>query len=471
MTYAIDLYGDGTYGGSGTPDPTAIDMDGAIGDAMAFGPAYLTDAGGSIISAPGLYEIPFSVEVMLLDNIGTVVTTLEQSFSRSFNDEVNDTGSGTLSLANTDSDNSLLPLDAMVTFKVYGTRAYSMLIESKNRINFDEDEESAQLTAYTGRGHGSIFERAVMYPSRGTEVEPIESVRTFNWSTPSTVYDDSGWGYASQITNVLYAQYIWPSLALGVPFAEGWIDLTTGVIWASSATVNGAPAGFCYFRKELFILVSGNYYIQGACDNDGEIWIDGQKIFTISGFVSMFNSRLYLTAGWHTVAARCVNMENGIYGPGPAGLIFALYTTDGQGDPLTVIAHTDASWLIVAYPAKPPGMYVGKVLHTVYDEAVARGVENFSDISLMFTPTLDSAGKAWPETVDISTNIGRTYLEFLTELSSTYIDWWMKPGTLELYAWNKGTRNRLSGVTLHAPTDPEDPLSGNLFGQAHTLFG
>ena len=469
MTYAIDLYGDGTYGGSVTPDPTAIDMDGAIGDAMAFGPAYLTDAGGTIISTPGLYEIPFAVEVMLLDDLGTVVTTLDESFSRSFNDEANETGSGTLSLANTDPDNSLLPLDAMVTFKVYGTRAYSMLIESKNRINFDEGEESAQLTAYTGRGHGSIFERAVMYPSRGTEVEPIEKVRTFNWSAPSSVYNDSGWNFASQITTVGAAQYIWPHL----PFAELWPDLSTGVIWAPSGTVNTAPAGYCYFRKEIYIEEDNYYGLYGAADNKGDVYLDGQNLLNLGGFISselQFNP--YITTGYHTIAVRCLNFTApGGGGQGPAGLIMALYTIDSASTPVNLLLHTDTTWKVVSYPAKPPGMFVGKVLHLVYDEAVARGVENFSDISLMFTPTLDSAGKAWPETVDISTNIGRTYLEFLTELSSTYIDWWMKPGTLELYAWNKGTRNRLSGVTLHAPTDPEDPLSGNLFGQAHTLFG
>jgi hypothetical protein len=47
-------------------------------------------------------------------------------------------------------------------------------------------------------------------------------------------------------------------------------------------------------------------------------------------------------------------------------------------------------------------------------------------------------------------------------MSATYIDFWMKPGTTTLYAWNKGGRGIVRSTSFHTPTDPNDPSTGNL---------
>ena len=456
-------------GGTIVADPSLIEMNGALGDTVVYGPDYLTDAEGTIITEPGEYPVPLSLEVVDTGALSTIITTLGNSFARSFNDELNETGSGTFTLSNDAPGIPLADLDKMVTFKVYGTRAYSMLIESKHKITIDEGEEFAQVTTHNGRGHVSVFERAVMYPSRGVGVQPIEEDRTFNWSTPSPVYDDSWWSRATQICTVGVAQSIW----LTQPFAAGWHDLTAGVIWAPTGTTTNAPSGYCYFRKDVFIPTDGFYLLEAACDNEGELWLDGQRVIDLGGFTSTFDYDVYITAGWHTIAVRGYNAaDDGPPGGNPGGLIMALFSLTSSGQPDTVIFHTDSTWKIVAYPDKPPGMRVGKVLHLVYDEALARGVLDFDNINLKFTTLADSSGQAWPETLDIATKVGTDYLTFLTELSSTYIDWWMKPGTLDLYVWKKNTRTRRSSkATLHGPTDVEDPLTSNIFEQTHTVFG
>ncbi len=468
MTYGGSTYAGATYAGSGDEQTISdIEMDGVIGAAIVLGPDYFTDADGNVIIGPSVFADPFATEVVALDDLSTVTTTLDESFSRSFNDEQNDVGSGTLSLDNTDSDLALLPLDAMVTFSVYGTRAYSMLVESKHKITLTEGEEHDQITTVIGRGHSTILERAVLFPSRGVGVQPIEEDRTFNWSTPSPVYNDSFWGYAKQICTVGVAQSIWPTL----PFAEGWHDLTTGVIWASSGTTQLAPGGDCYFRKDVDVPDDGFYLLEAACDNEGELYLDGQKVIDLGGFKSTFSYSVFITSGAHTVAVHGKNYtESDGGGNGPAGLVVALYALGSDGEPTSMIFHTDNTWKIVAYPEAPPGMFVGKVWHVVWNEALARDVQDFDKVDLMFTTTLDSAGRPWPETLDIASKVGTNYLTFLIELTSTYIDWWMKPGTLELYAWNKGTRNQISGVTFHAPTDGDDPTSGNIYEQTHTVL-
>lgn len=467
-----ELFGEVLFGGS-ISDADAIDMEGAVGDTVVFGPDYLTDEDGSIISTPGEYPVPLSIEVVTTEDLDTIITTLDDSFARSFNDESNETGAGTLSLANGDPDNALVPLDSMITYSVYGRRAYSMLVESKHRITLDEGEEAEQITAFNGRGHVSIFERAVLYPSRGVGIQPIEEDRTFNWSTPSPVYNDAAWGKAKQICTVATAQSIWPHQ----PFADGWHDLTAGVIWSPGSTAMLAPGGNVYFRKDVNVPADGFYLLEAACDNEGELYLDGQKVIDLGGFTGTFSYSVFITQGQHTIAVVGQNYHSGPPrvqggpGQGPAGLIMALYSTDSNGEPVSVIFHTDSTWKIVAYPETPPGMYVGEVLHYVYNEAIARGVKDFNNIELKFGKRLDSAGEYWPETLDIASKVGTHYLTFLVELASTYIDWWMKPGTLEFYAWNKGTRNRISGVSLHAPTDEDDPTTGNLFEQTHTVFG
>jgi len=441
-------------------------------DTVVYGPDFFSDTNGDVVTSPGEIASTLSVEVENLNSLGTVISTLPYAFDRSFTDENNETGSGQLTLANDDTAGlAAADLDRMITFKVQGTKAWSMIVESKTRVTFRAGEEFDQITALTGRGHLSLFENAVLYPSRGVDVSPIEEDRTFNWSTPSPVYDDSSWGRAKAIMTVAQAQSggldSWTA-GIGI-FAEGWPDPSTRIIWAHSGTSMDAPEGFCYFRKDITVGADGFYVLLAAADNRGELYIDGQKVISLGGFYGAYTYNVYITAGQHTIA---VVVENHVWSGtrNPAGLIFALYTATATGEPGTLLAHSDSTWKIVAYPDHPPGMYVGKVLHVVQNEAIARGVWLFDQINLMFTETVDSAGAPWPETLDIASKVGTTYLVFLIEQAVTYIDMWMKPGTLDLYAWNKGTRQRNTGITLHGPTDEDDPYSGNIFEQGHTIL-
>lgn len=465
---AEPTYGEATYGGGDLDSEASswVEMSGAIGDAMPFGPSYYTDENGDIIVGPGIGAVPLSMEVVPRNDFENVDTTsFDETFARSFLDEHNDVGSGQLSYANTDTAaRDALALDVLITFVVWGYRAWSMLLESQTRVAASQGEEHDQVTTVMGRGHLAITDESVLYPSRGTGILPIEEDRTFNWSTPTPVYDDSGWARAYQICTVATAQTIWPHQ----PFVEGWPSRTTGVIWAPGSTHLYAPAGFCYFRHTFTLSSAGWYLLYAACDNRGELWLDGQQVLNLGTFTQSFSYEVYMTAGDHTVAIRGLNYtgSDGVSGQGPAAVVFALYTQDENGEPDTRILESGSDWKIVAYPPSPPGMYVGEVLHTVFDEAWARS--ELEAVELMFSETTDSAGQPWPETVNIATKVGTSYLTFLLELTATYIDVWMKPASFELYAWNKDTRPAPSGLVLYAPTDPDDPSSGNILEQAHT---
>ena len=475
MSYGEAAYGEVEIAGSPDLDSFAfIEMLGAIGDTTVSGPAFYTDPDGDIIEQPGVFVPALALEVAPRSDLANVDTTvMDATFGRSFFDEFNDTGSGQFAYANTDLAVELAldgagdadgDLDAIVTFKVWGVRAFSMLVETQVRVPAAEGEEHDQTTAVVGRGHLCVCDESVLFPSRGTGILPIEEDRTFNWSTPSPVYDDSGWASAYQICTVATAQVVWPWL----PFAQDWPDLTAGVIWASGSTITDAPVGFCYFRKDFTLAQEGFYLLYAACDNDGELWLDGQLVLNLGDFQQSYSYVVFMSAGDHTVAVRGENWTQWSGYVNPAGFIFALYIADAANQPATLILHSDSTWKIVAYPASPPGMYVGDVLRVGFQEAYDR--LELLDVELMFTSLLDSAGNPWPETVDISTKVGTSYLVWLIELTSTYIDVWMKPGTFELYCWNKGTRPAPSEVVMHTPSDPDDPETGNIYEQAHTVL-
>jgi hypothetical protein len=125
---------------------------------------------------------------------------------------------------------------------------------------------------------------------------------------------------------------------------------------------------------------------------------------------------------------------------------------------------------MVGYPAEPPGMSVGEVISRVNYEASRRGNSLANMFRFKFNKQVDSAGAPWPIVADIASKVGTDYLTFLLELTVKYADIWMAPGTLDLYAWVKGTRAKPRDVILHAPTISSDPESGNLFELSHTVL-
>lgn len=548
--YGDTLYGDGLYAGEGSGEGTGswIVIGGAITDTVAEGPAYYTDEDGNPIVSPDVSIKPFSVAIYDPNDLTTPLSTLEDTFSRSFNDEVNDPGSGTFAFGNIDTDAATnVAMGNWNNFYVYGNLAFTMLVEGLHKVTYDQGEEHDQITVVSGRGHVAEWEDSVMYPSRGVDSLPIEDDRVFNWTSLSYVH--TGWKNAKQIIRQDQDSAPWG----GDPVEWSEVDPTAYWIWDTSGTIAWAKPGICYFRRffnvEANVSKIGIYY---AADNSCRIFLDGVPIADQDHqgpeFATSFTDA-DVTEGQHLIAVEVtndplpgsssfapppspvthtvvsgdtlwgiaktyygdglqwrqiynanqaqiqtdaenaglwdpddpghwifpgqvftipgINQSSGVYNPG--GFIASIfeYTAAGPGD---LIVHTDSAWKLVAYPAEPPGMTVGNVLRLARKEAFNRGNTWINDWQLMFTDSVDSAGKAWPVVSDIATKVGTNYLTFLQELSVTYIDFWAAPGTKKLYAWNKGTRGKTRAVDLHGPTDPDNPLSGNLFNLSHTVI-
>jgi len=395
---------------------------------------------------------PILLRVVDRSDMVTDLGTLDGAHDRTWQDTVNDAGSGQFVLDAADPDNSLLTEDTAVRVELYGRAVFTFLVETGDQLTIAPTEEVDQVNTIAGRSNLALLEEAVVYPSRGVDTLPVEDDRAFNWTAPSSVYDDSGWRLATALCTVGFAQSGWPQL----PFAQGFPDLSASVIWASSGSVSDAPVGSCFFRRDITIAVDGYYQLCALGDNDGTLYCDGQAVLDLGGFDRVYTFLIPLSAGTHTFAAMVTN-EAGVPGHDPGGFVFSLYLSSAAGELDTLIAHSDASWKIVEYPPFPPGMTPGNVVRVILDEAQTRGA--LTGMELTCTDDVDSAGNPWPLVTDIATKVGTDYLSFLVEMSNTYIDFWIEPASLRLWVWNTLGRGGDSGVEWKASRTITDGTS------------
>lgn len=547
--YGEELYGGGLYGGSeGDVDESWTVISGAITDTVAYGPSILTDPDGLPLDETGSYVTPLLLELVDRSDLSTVISTLPTSFSRSFKDDANDTGIGSFAVTNMDPDIDDVLLERMLTFKVYGNKALTMIIEAMHRVAAAAGEEYDQITICTGRGHLALWEQFVLYPSRGPDSLPIEEDRVFNWS--AATYVDTAWKYAKQMAKQSVSAPAWNTFGLS---PVEWPDPNAYWIWAPTENATWARPGVCYFRKTFTVPTDvTKITIYYSIDNRGKIYVDGIPFAEQEGGSDFYATKFVtidVTPGPHTIAVEAFNEPlpefsfspppststnytvvagdtlwsisqrfygsglswrliydknqaqiqadaetaglwdpydpghwifpgqvftiPGIHSPGgsrhnPGGLLVSIY--ENSEELTSLIAHTDATWKVVGYPDEPPGMSPGEVIRRAKSEASRRGNDLADLLTLKFTDVVDSAGSPWPIVADIASKVGTDYLTFLLELSAKYIDLWMAPGTLDLYAWNKGARSTLRDVELHAPSDEEDPETGNMYELTHTVM-
>lgn len=410
----------------------------------------------------------------------TIEAILAGASGRQWQDELNEAGSGAMSIGNEDAQATLPREGDIIRFEDRGWACFSWVIREINRQQIAEGEEHDQVTDFSGEGLLSLLRDAVVYPSAGLEMRPIEETRYFSWQ--SNPYDDQWWATAKIVS---YYQPGINQTPVGEPPESGmfggitdWPDPGVAAISTNQGDYWLAPGGWCYLRKAFYIDDNDpvrTLMIYFACDDASMWWFDGQQVTTTTEWMNSNADLQFPTVevspGWHVIA---VAVENSTLGPmwsdlfqrwiNPWMLMCSVYRFDDNtgepyGDP---ILRSDDTWKIVDYPPHPPGWTPGEVIYRAFLEAqTIRG--GLPGIALGFTKETDSDGAPWPEVGDIGTKVGTDYFTFIVkELTETYIDVWMSP-TLELRAWVKGTRGEHRvDVALHPPTDAEDPWSGNL---------
>lgn len=397
-----------------------------------------------------------------------LVADLPYAFGRSFHDVLNDAGAAELSLDNEDGAVASVEVERVVRYWVRGVPAFDAMVEQLVISTIAQGEEHDQLTAFQGRGKVCVFEEAVVYPSYPPGSTPVEDDRTFDWTLPQ--YDDSWWTPAHVVCTVAFAQLNWPFL----PFATGWTDTSVSVVWSPDGTYLDAADGYTnYFRDSFTVAAAGAHVVQFVVDDNGALYIDGVRPATIAvtsldAFSSTHVAVVELSAGAHTVAIVGTNGDEPLNPNNPGGVAAAIYVSaDANQTPGALVWSTGAATKMVVNPPGPPGMTIGRIIRLVLEEAQARSGGALGGVDLAFTDVVDSNGSPWETTSLVSTKVGNDLLTFLKELSGTYVDFWMPPGTFTLYACAKGQRGGTRAVSLGAPTSPTDPTSGSVTTLTH----
>jgi hypothetical protein len=421
---------------------------------------------GARVSVLGEVPLPMGVTVYRRGQRAPV-SVLDQIKGPKFQDELSEPGSASITFANDDPDLTAITDDAMVMFELHGWAAFTMLPRELDRSTISPQESAGGLTTVTGPGTLAILEEALVYPSRGIKRWPIEEDRLFSW--PSDSYDDSWWREAWVMAK-WSDPTVWTIDAKpgSAPAPEDFPDPDAEWIWAPNTTWMLAPGGTCYARVR-FLVPEGvqAVKISFALDWTGTLYLDGQEIGTNTWAVNSWKTttdEIPVTPGDHLLAVKCANdyltPEDPNTTQNPGGILVSVaISTPGPHTGLPLV-RSGPGWKFLAYPPTEPGMTPGEVMLQCVAEAQWRGA--LAGVTCVFDKHADSGGASWPIVGDISTKVSTDLLTFFRELSGTYIDFAMAPGSLLLYAWSRGQRGEHTGVNLHPPTNPTDPWTGNL---------
>lgn len=372
-------------------------------------------------------------------------TQLDQSFARSFQDDLTGPGNFSLTLHNDDAD--MPAYDDVLRFQLDGVSRFAGVVRQKTITTHGDGDNYAKVTRVSGPGALALLDEALVEPARGLDAVPVELTRTFAWM--STDYNDTAWPLSKGIrrTDQATARYPYRKSPEWWPSSQSWW------VWANQADVTelDAPLGRCLFRQTFTMGGTDRLAIFVGLDNFGTVYFDGAEIVDTENDASSYvvgrRVEIDVSAGDHVISANVKNLGRG------GGFNFAIWSVDEEGllDTEVLVSHP-SNTLCLAYPNPPPGFTAGEAIRLVVEEAQAR--DELQGITLGFSDTLDSDGEAWPIVPEITCDVGRTVLEFVESLSDWLVDVQMAPGSNELRMWNWGTRGGTPGITIAATTNP-----------------
>jgi hypothetical protein len=195
--------------------------------------------------------------------------SLDESYGRSFQDELSGMGRGQASVLSSSANASI---DARVLrFKVAtpdqlattgGSYAFASRVESK-QWRYDQGEESTRGFTLTGRGLVSAWEDAIVFPYGGTGARPTSDSRAFGWFSPEL--STTGWqaavvGISGLAPNTIknpplpdpwFPQQGWTSDLTGRGLVSAWEDAIVFPYGGTGARPSSDSRGFGWYSPEL----------------------------------------------------------------------------------------------------------------------------------------------------------------------------------------------------------------------------
>lgn len=390
-----------------------------------------------------LYERSFSMPfnpVPVTVN-GDVTGKLPEAWGVEVRDVVVGRGSGGVSCQLTDPVLPELLFGRLLMFDIDGAATLPIVIEKQTRRRVEPGEEAEQSVAVSGSDAMVVLSEAVVYPERpitGEDAEP-QRQKARIWNCSSLLYDPTVSPWFRPVATPQDGNFgepgPWPFQPHGQwigPEDSSTPDLPPQTFWLVTdySPEEQVSLGFHVAADDLH-----DTYIENELKLQEDHFYAGQSKDVI---VPTFPS-------YHRLAVRVTNVNTA-----RQGLKLACYILGDEKQPVTLFFDSNEDdWWCWAED-HDPGFTPGAVLIHLLEEAQARGA--IPDVKWSFSATHDSGGNLWPETAEITTEIGRTLLEIVTQLSETYIDAFMD-STLTLDAFNKGTRGAGSSGATWQPLD------------------
>lgn len=379
------------------------------------------------------------------DNSTVVVADLTGSFDRSWQDPINDSGTGQLTVQLSDPHAAQLTPGRIVRFNVDGTPRFAMQIDSRRQLSVTTPEDPDRVVSVEGAGHVTQWSQGIVLPEN-LVFPPYNENRYFNWASPDL--DDSAWidptvGYP--VVDFVNNRYDPP---------PGWPDPFASWYWSRDTTL-AAPLGSSYFRMPFTLDDPTTLVVFVTADDGFDLWVDGT--FLMSGepdpgasWEHTYRAAVRLFAGDHVIAVRGTNYQRDFDFLNIAGIAvtaFGLDTTTGYLNTDSFLFHTGVDpldepnqypWVCVDYPDPVPGFTAGRIIRVLLEENQALGA--LADWTLSFTDTLDTNGDAWPDIAETPLRVGMNLYDVLRQLAEAHIDFWASPDSLTLEATIKGQR-------------------------------
>lgn len=355
---------------------------------------------------------------------GTTAATLDTTDEKGAL-QLSDTGVGGVNLAL--NETSGVAVNDLVRFTIGSEVRHAFVVEKIDEHTLDDEEGSKLTRVLSGRGVGALSEWGVVGPANGFGAQPKETDRLFNVYAPQ--YDISGWDAA-----VLTANPSVPAEWPDITGATGPYISTTTATPPDSVTPNGASL----LGDDFTLADDVAATVFCSADNWADIYIDGQFILKCGGpdadhsYKRTFTAVVLLSAGTHRVMVRLYNKGGDNHG----GIRYALAKTSVDGSLTDVLHESSTGWKNLETPSPWPGMTPGQAVLIAVGEIQDRG--GLSWMGVDFDEDVDSNGTSWPVVGDISTKTGNSLLQFLLELSATYVDWVVDPDSLTLSLYVKG---------------------------------
>lgn len=348
-------------------------------------------------------------------------------------DVLNDTGFGKLTLANDDPNLALVEYGDFLQFWLDGAPRFLSIVEKQTRVEVAENEEVDEATTISGRGALAYLEDAVVYPDFYVlpNTAPISDVRVFNFAAFDAIADisDPPYDYGDRAAST--PEYTNMPADFPPVFSH----------WLGPEAPDGGGSnqfGDWYFFALIFGLPTQVYRLFLGYDDAIDLWIDNVPILRnedaaigVTKTVDLFLDETII----HWVAARITNKNNGA--PiNPSAITMALCTMNPD-------QSVDAEWwatdpadpsqYVSPFPTVGPAYTPGLVMH---DLIVLEAQDAFRGalplLNTSFTADVDSNGAAWAELINPSFQIGIDCLSAVKQLAESYFDVTIDPATLTL---------------------------------------